>query len=265
MTKSAASLDVNVGSGEDPSDRAGLAHFLEHMLFLGSKKYPEANAFDDYVASHGGAHNAYTSLTHTNYFFDIDAKNFEEGIARFASMFESPQFSAQYVERERNAVNSEFTSKFADDYRRTRDVISEIVVKDHALSKFSTGNLASLEVATPRPLLNDLRDFFKRYYFADNMTLVVLAPESLDQLELKVDQYFSALPRSKELSFKTQGDLFPSNLLPARVNFVPIKETRTLSFMFPVGDLKPYRDQKPTMYIGHLLGHEAKGLSLIHI
>ena len=71
--KAAAALDVRVGSGSDPKDYEGLAHFLEHMLFLGTKKYPEAGSYQAYINKHGGSHNAYTSFDNTNYFFDINA------------------------------------------------------------------------------------------------------------------------------------------------------------------------------------------------
>ena len=71
--KAAASLDVKVGSGDNPPGRGGLAHFLEHMLFLGTDKYPDAAEYEEYVTEHGGTRNANTSFEHTKYFFDIDA------------------------------------------------------------------------------------------------------------------------------------------------------------------------------------------------
>ena len=64
--KCAAALDVHVGHMSDPTDRPGLAHFCEHMLFMGTDKYPRENEWDDYITSHGGDNNAYTTLTDTN-------------------------------------------------------------------------------------------------------------------------------------------------------------------------------------------------------
>ncbi|MCW8884294.1 MAG: insulinase family protein, partial [Motiliproteus sp.] len=71
--KAAVSLDVGVGSGDDPEQRQGLAHFLEHMLFLGTGKYPKAGEYQAYISAHGGSHNAFTAYDRTNYFFDIDS------------------------------------------------------------------------------------------------------------------------------------------------------------------------------------------------
>ncbi len=99
--KAAASLDVLVGSGDNPPGRAGLAHFLEHMLFLGTEKYPDAAEYERFITEHGGSHNAYTSFENTNYFFDINAPELPEALDRFAQFFIAPRFEAQYVDRER--------------------------------------------------------------------------------------------------------------------------------------------------------------------
>lgn len=60
--KSAASLDVRVGSALEPKTRHGLAHFCEHMLFMGTEKYPIENEYSEYLKNNGGHANAYTAL-----------------------------------------------------------------------------------------------------------------------------------------------------------------------------------------------------------
>ena len=76
LKKSAASLSIEVGSYSDPNDLQGLAHFLEHMVFMGSKKYPAENEFDKFISEHGGSSNAYTADETTNFHFAIPRKNF---------------------------------------------------------------------------------------------------------------------------------------------------------------------------------------------
>lgn len=70
--KAAAALDVGVGQMSDPEDIPGLAHFLEHMLFLGTEKYPDENSYSKFLSAHGGRSNAYTALENTNYYFDVN-------------------------------------------------------------------------------------------------------------------------------------------------------------------------------------------------
>ena len=62
--KSSACIDVGVGSMSNPIDVPGLAHFLEHMLFLGTEKYPIENAYSQFLNAHGGGSNAYTGINH---------------------------------------------------------------------------------------------------------------------------------------------------------------------------------------------------------
>lgn len=82
--KSAAALDVHVGCSLDPAPLYGTAHFLEHMLFMGTTKYPSENEYTEYIKNNGGMNNAYTSLTSTNYHFDCANEAFEGALDRFA-------------------------------------------------------------------------------------------------------------------------------------------------------------------------------------
>ena len=90
--KSAAALDVYVGSGSDPKGWPGLAHFLEHMLFLGTKKYPTTGEYQAFINNNGGNNNAFTSFRHTNYYFSIAADHFEPALDRFSRFFIDPTF-----------------------------------------------------------------------------------------------------------------------------------------------------------------------------
>ena len=69
--KSAASLDVNVGCCLDPRPFYGTAHFLEHMLFMGTEKYPNEIEFMECIKMYGGSRNGFTGLTNTNFFFEV--------------------------------------------------------------------------------------------------------------------------------------------------------------------------------------------------
>ncbi len=272
--KSAAALDVYVGSGEDPVERFGLAHFLEHMLFLGTEKYPTPGEFQDFVAGHGGNHNAYTSLMHTNYFFDVDTPAFESALDRFSQFFVSPLFLAPYVERERQAVHSEYTSKISQGARREKDVFRELLQPGHALAKFSTGSMETLGNVESEELRNELIAFYKRYYSADIMSLVVFSSLPIDTLKNMVIERFVGVPKIKteresevvEGGSKTNGGVygadiaaFPTGFFPAEIHITPKKQKRKLSVLFPVKDSQSYVSEKPLYYIGNLLGHEGKG------
>lgn len=105
--KSSACVDVRVGSMADPTEMPGLAHFLEHMLFLGTESYPVENAYSSFLNSHGGMSNAYTDQENTVYYFDVQNSAFEEALNMFSSFFTCPLFSETATARETNAVDSE--------------------------------------------------------------------------------------------------------------------------------------------------------------
>jgi secreted Zn-dependent insulinase-like peptidase len=256
--KSAASLNVYVGSFQNPIEREGLAHFLEHMLFLGTDKYPEAGEYQAYISEHGGQHNAYTSLEQTNYFFNVDSAYLLDTLDRFAQFFVAPRFDAKYVDRERHAVDSEYQLKIKDDSRREWDVLSELLNPKHPLAKFSVGNLQTLVNDDERPIRPDLLAFYQRYYSANLMTLVVLGNESLDQLEAAVKTRFSAVVNRNTVVEVSGEPLFAGDL-PLQVAITPEKEKRELNLLFPMPSAKAYWRQGPLTFLGHLLGGESEG------
>ena len=166
-----------VGSGDNPPGRGGLAHFLEHMLFLGTDKYPDAAEYERYITEHGGSRNAYTSFEHTNYFFDVNAPYLPEALDRFAQFFIAPRFDAQYVDREKNAVEAEYQMGLKSDPRRGLDVLQEVMNQGHPYSQFSVGSLDSLADRPGSSVRDELIKFYDKHYSANAMRLVVLGAE----------------------------------------------------------------------------------------
>ena len=106
--KAAATLHVQSGSLNDPLDCDGLAHFCEHMLFLGTRKYPSENYYSEFIKRHGGEKNASTAEDYTNYYFDVKNEVFCESLDIFSQFFKEPLFTESATEREMQAVDSEF-------------------------------------------------------------------------------------------------------------------------------------------------------------
>ena len=263
--KAAVSLDVFVGSSQDPIKRQGLAHFLEHMLFLGTDKYPTPDEYQSFISQHGGKHNAYTSFEHTNYFFDIDPVFFESALDRFSRFFIAPQFNSEYVDREMKAVHSEYMARIKNDYRRQRNAFSQIINQNHPAAKFSVGNFNILSNTKNGTVRKDLLDFYDEYYSANRMALVVLAPKSLDELESIVVARFEEVKNSNKPQIKHGQPLFVEGSLPQLLSIKPVQERRQLTITFPLVAMEDYYREKPLNYISSLIGDEGKGslLSLL--
>ena len=257
--KAAASMNVAVGSGDDPANREGLSHFLEHMLFLGTEKYPDHGEYQQFIKSHGGSHNAFTAFQDTNYFFDVQAEHLEDALDRFAEQFSAPLFTPELVDRERRAVHSEFSAKQKDDSRRFYSVKKAVSNPDHAFHQFAVGNLTTLENTEERPLRPDLIDFWKAHYSSNLMTLAVYGPQSLDQLEAMVRGRFDRI-ENRNLNAKVHDEpLFSPGTLPARVQADALKDIRNLTLSFPIPSQDDHYRDKPANYVASLLGHEGPG------
>ena len=226
--KAAAALDVYVGSSSDPEGWEGLAHFLEHMLFLGTEKYPQAGEYQSFISEHGGRHNAYTSDENTNYFFDVDKNYLEPALDRFSQFFVAPLFTPQYVERERNAVDSEYQARRKDDSSRLFHAWKTVANPGHPFSRFQIGSLKTLVDRSDLKLREALIKFYRQHYSANIMTLVVLGKEPLPALKQWVTQKFSAVKNVDAKPFRTGEPLWAAGTdrKSTRLNSSHMSESR---------------------------------------
>lgn len=253
--KSAAALAVLRGSFDEPANRPGLAHFLEHMLFIGTKKYPELDGYQSFLATQGGSSNAYTSGDHTNYFFDVKPEALDEALDRFSQFFIAPLLDPNYVDREKKAVHSEYQLQLKDDGWRGFAVQKKSMNPDHPGTRFNIGSLETLD----GDVQTDLIKFFEENYSADQMTLVVLGRNSLDELEAMVTEKFTAIENRNIGDRAALPPAIKRELLPIEVRHQTLKDTQSLSYNFPVPSLTPHTATKPGIYITNLLGHEGEG------
>ena len=113
--KSAAAINIQVGSALDPDDLPGAAHFLEHMLFMGTEKYPGEEYWPELIKNSGGFDNAWVSPTDSAFHFDCSNDTFEECLDAFAQFFICPAYTTDCTFREMHAVDSEFNMNLQSD------------------------------------------------------------------------------------------------------------------------------------------------------
>ena len=257
--RSAAALSVNVGHFDDPVERQGMAHFLEHMLFLGTEKYPKVGEFQTFINQSGGSNNAWTGTENTTYFFEVSPHAFSEGLDRFGQFFTAPLFNEEAVDKERQAVNSEYKLKIKDDVRRLYQVHKETINPAHPFAKFSVGDLTTLDDRDDTSIRDELIDFYRTHYSADLMSLVLLGPQSLDELESYTTTFFAHIPNSDTTRPAITEPLVTANETAKFICIEPIKEVRKLTLSFAMPSVDQYYRQKPLSYIAHLLGNEGSG------
>uniref|UniRef100_A0A671SQI3 Nardilysin-like n=1 Tax=Sinocyclocheilus anshuiensis TaxID=1608454 RepID=A0A671SQI3_9TELE len=229
-----AALCIGVGSFSDPNDLPGLAHFLEHMVFMGSEKYPSENGFDAFLKKHGGSDNASTDCERTIFQFDVQRKRFKEALDRWAQFFICPLMIEDAIDREVEAVDSEYQLAKPSDSHRKEMLFGSLAKPNHPMSKFCWGNAQTLKTEPREKNINvykRLREFWKKYYSAHYMTLAVQSKESLDTLEEWVREIFSQVPNNgkPKPDFSDQLSPFETPAFNKLYRMVPVRKVHALT------------------------------------
>ncbi|KAJ9081352.1 metalloprotease [Entomophthora muscae] len=257
-----ANLDVAVGSIADPKSMPGLAHFCEHLLFMGTKKYPKVNAYDEYLGLNGGTSNAYTFYDHTNYYFSVNHGSLEGALDRFSQFFISPLFSKEAVAKEANAVNSEYQGEIQSDMLRIDLVQKYTLNQSHPFSRFFTGTYDTLykipksKGIEPR---QEIIKYYNKYYSANQMRLVVLGRESLDQLKNMTVSKFSNVRNSKIPRPSIPFSPFSKDDLGVEIDIIPVENSQKLIMQFPLPSQAKFYREKPSRLPSFFLSHESTG------
>ncbi|MCO4798640.1 MAG: insulinase family protein [Colwelliaceae bacterium] len=254
--KSAAALAVNVGHFSDPIDRQGLAHFLEHMLFLGTKKYPDGSEYQKFISQYGGSNNAWTATEHTCFFFDIHHQHFEDALDRFSQFFIAPLLSEEFVNKERKNIDAEFKLKLKDDIRRLYDVHKETINPEHPFSKFSVGNTETLSDRPEKHLRDEVEAFFIQNYVAKAMTLVIEGPQEISILKKLAEEKFNHVSANEISQIKPDVPLYLPEHQQINLHVKPVKNDRQLILSFAMPSIDEFYREKPESLISYLLGHE---------
>ncbi|XP_018360056.1 PREDICTED: nardilysin-like isoform X1 [Trachymyrmex cornetzi] len=262
--KAACGLCVGVGSFSDPIEVQGMAHFLEHMVFMGSEKYPQENDFDAFISKRGGFTNASTDCEHTTFYFDIQEKHLSSALDRFAQFFIKPLMKKDAITREREAVESEFQLALPCDENRKEQLFSSFARTDHPANKFIWGNLITLrDNIHDDKLYEELHKFRKRHYSAHRMKLAIQARLPLDTLEKYVITCFAdvpsnGLPPDDFTAFK-DGISFDTPAFRKMYKVKPFKDVSQLELTWTMPSLLHLYKSKPHQYISWIIGHEGKG------
>ncbi|XP_045539008.1 nardilysin [Papilio machaon] len=267
----ACALCVGVGSYSDPPDIQGLAHFVEHMVFMGSQRYPKENEFDSFIKKKGGSDNASTDCELTTFYFEIQEKYLPQAMDMFSQFFVSPLMMKEAMQREREAIESEFAIASPSDSNRKDQLLASLFPEGHPARTFTWGNLRSLkdELNDDEKLHRAAHEFRKRHYSAHRMTVAVQARMELSELEQYVVNTFGEV----ENNGLPPTDFTPHAFSPASVTphfrslyyVKPVSDTTEVTLTWCMRSLLSEYESKPHQYISYLLGHEGKGSLLSYL
>jgi len=178
----------HVGSRDERPDKTGFAHLFEHLMFGGSINIPN---YDEPLQRVGGENNAFTNTDITNYYLTVPASNLETGFWLESDRMLSLSFDPEALNVQRNVVVEEFRQRYlnqpyGDVWLKLRPLCYQV----HPYQWATIGKeISHIENAT----LDDVRDFFFRYYVPSNAILVVAGKVSTEQVKELSEKWFGSI------------------------------------------------------------------------
>jgi len=254
-----AALAVEAGSDQDPDRLPGLAHLLEHMLFLGSREHPQASDFGRFVDSHGGAINGFTAAESTNFFFQIEAAALKPALKRFAGLISHPDLDRHVLAKQIDVVDAEFALHREDPNWIELSAFRQVANPEHPFSRFAVGSRAVFESVSSEKLRNALRRFHDRWYRGDRMALVVLGQSPVSVLKSMVAADFGSIRRGIGERKADLPHLLSTADLPAVLHVDSGRKDPELILSFPVPPSGHHYQTKPARYLANLITSQDKG------
>jgi coenzyme PQQ biosynthesis probable peptidase PqqF len=199
LKRCAAALRVAAGSHDVPLAWPGLAHFLEHLLFLGTDRFPTEHGLMAYVQGHGGHVNARTSERTTDFFFELPLQAFSGGLERLSDMLAHPRMNPDDQQRERKVLHAEFVAWSQDSAAQQQLALFDGLSPVHPLRGFHAGNRDSLPVEQA-DFQQALKEFHQRFYKTGQMTLSLTGPQSIEELRQMALSFGAAIPAGKTVA-----------------------------------------------------------------
>ncbi|MBD2811428.1 pitrilysin [Xenorhabdus sp. Vera] len=253
--KSLAAVSIPVGHMENPDNQLGLAHYLEHMVLMGSKRYPDAGGFTEFLQKHGGSHNASTNANRTAFYLEVENDSLAEATDRLADALAEPLLDPVNADRERHAVDNEMTIARAGEGHRIWQIRSETLNPAHPNARFAGGNLETLKDKPDSKLQMALVDFYQRYYSANLMKGVMYGNQSMDKLAQVAAETFGRIPNRHASVPVITVPAVTDKEKGVIIHYVPAQPHKTLRLEFSIADNSADFRSKTDAYVGYLIGN----------
>lgn len=233
-TRVALAAGVAAGSFHEPAAWPGLAHCVEHCLFLGSRGRPGAADFADYVHARGGRYNARTLALHTQYFLEMPAAELRAALDALGELLSAPLFVAERVQREVEVLDAEYQARSADPHQQLLAAVAAQLPPGHPLSRFHAGARDTLP-AQSAEFLAELRAWHARHYGGANLRLLLSGPQSLDELERCAAAAFAPLPGGPAPTPARWPGLWPAGPGVVELALQQAQTRERISLWWPLG------------------------------
>jgi coenzyme PQQ biosynthesis probable peptidase PqqF len=235
----AALVEVGGGSHDEPAEYPGLAHFLEHLVFLGSRDFPPGEGLIPFVQDLGGRVNASTRARNTRFFCEVPAQRLDDALARLLDMLATPLLEPDALTREREVLDAEYSARARDPQTLCEAALAWALAPGHPLADFHAGNAASLKLEDAG-FFPALRGFHQAHYQPGRMCLTLVAPQPLEQLAELARRLGGRLPAGRALPEPALRPMLPLRAGRLRLGLANGRTRLLLAFVLegPVGGVE---------------------------
>lgn len=256
--KSLAALTLPIGSLDDPEQQPGLAHYLEHMVLMGSKRYPQPDNLAEFLKKHGGSHNASTASYRTAFYLEVENAALQPAVDRLADAVAEPLLDPVNADRERHAVNAELTMARSRDGLRMAQVGAETLNPAHPGARFSGGNLETLRDKPGSKLHQALLDFYQTHYSANLMKAVIYSNKPLTEMAAIATQTFGRVANRDATVPSITVPVVTDAQKGIIIHYVPAQPRKQLKIEFRIDNNSDRFRSKTDTLICYLFSNRSK-------
>jgi zinc protease len=177
-----------VGSRNEAEGRTGLSHFLEHMMFKGTERFPYG-VLEEGVKQRGGLWNAFTSYDYTAYYEVLPARHVAFGLEAEADRMAAMTFDPDLTVRERGIIVSEREGRENSPHYWLFEAFMQAAYQEFSYRHHVLGHKADIQATTAEALT----EHYRRFYRPNNATLVVTGDVDADQVVVLANRHFGLL------------------------------------------------------------------------
>ncbi len=225
---------INAGSRDEEGFKTGVAHFLEHMMFKGTKKRKTHHILSR-IDEVGGELNAYTAKENTFIYTTFLDQYIDRAFDIMEDITFHSIFPVKEIEKERAVIIDEFQSYKDDPAEEMGDQFDSLMFAGHTLGNNILGSVESVQSIVQK----DLKQFVSKKYHTDKMVLCYIGPTSKEKFKIKAEKYFSGvrsnLSRQERLAYsgydpfvlEIEKEMYSSHCLIGNVGYGLRNKKRT--------------------------------------
>ncbi len=247
----AVAIAAKVGSSYETENILGISHFLEHMLFEGTKKRPNAGTISNEIETLGGEFNAFTTNEITVYYIKFLSKHFQIALDILADMLQNSTFKQKLIEKERSVILKEI-NMITDEPRFHQWILFyKNLFKSHPARNPTYGTVKTVKSISRE----DLISYWKKFYTADNLIVSIVGDiTNIPDIEKQVVSKFSVLKKS-------ESKINPIKSPEENINTEKIEKRKILNTYVVLGYKVPHRNSRESYILDVIKAILARGQS----